>query len=152
MKKLPSLLFCLLTFGGYAQENEEMAVKNTIEAFFKGFHRQDSVQIKKTLAGNVVMQTIAKDEMGNPVVKTQASSDFLKSIVAIPETTKFEEVINSYSIQIDGPMAHAWTPYTFNLDGSFHHCGVNSFQLVKDADKGWQIVYVIDTRRKGGCK
>ncbi|WP_252729864.1 hypothetical protein [Zobellia uliginosa] len=100
---------------------------------------------------DVLMQTIAKDEAGKPLVKTEEFSKFLKSIVSIPETTKFEELINDYSIQIDGPMANAWTPYTFNINNAFHHCGVNSFQLVKDDLKGWQIIYIIDTRRTEGC-
>ncbi|MBT9188591.1 MULTISPECIES: nuclear transport factor 2 family protein [Zobellia] len=152
MKNIFKILFCLFSLSVSAQETEEIAIKKTIEAFFDGFHQQDSVQIKNTVSNTVIMQTIATDEKGNPLVKTQEFSDFLKSIVSIPESTKFEEVITDYSIQIDGPMANAWTPYIFKIDGAFHHCGVNSFQLVKEDEKDWKIIYIIDTRRKENCK
>ncbi|CAM3495155.1 nuclear transport factor 2 family protein [Zobellia roscoffensis] len=151
MKCLFTLLFGFLTIGISAQNTEELAVQKTIEAFFNGFHQQDSLLIKETVSKDVVMQTIAQDEAGNPLVKTEEFSGFLKSIVGIPETTKFEEILNSFTVQIDGPMAHAWTPYTFMINDTFHHCGVNSFQLVKDVQKKWQIVYLIDTRRTEGC-
>jgi len=151
MKTLSTVIFCLISLTISAQKTEEIAIQKTIEAFFKGFHEQDSLKIKQTVMPDVLMQTIAKDEAGKPLVKTEEFSKFLKSIVSIPETTKFEELINDYSIQIDGPMANAWTSYTFNIDNTFHHCGVNSFQLVKDDLTGWQIIYIIDTRRTEGC-
>jgi hypothetical protein len=56
-----------------------------------------------------------------------------------------------YNIQIDGAMANAWTSYEFWVNGSFSHCGVNSFQLFKD-EGAWKIIYLIDTRRKEGCQ
>lgn len=152
MKNTLSVILCLVFFNIYAQNSEKAVVQETIETFFDGFHDQDSIQIKKTVSSNIVLQTISLDDSGNSLVKTQDFSEFLKSIVGIPKTTKFEEVIKDYSIQIDGPMANAWTSYEFRIDDTFHHCGVNSFQLVKDSEKGWQIIYLIDTRRKEDCK
>ncbi|TFG74104.1 MAG: nuclear transport factor 2 family protein [Flavobacteriales bacterium] len=136
---------------GSAQESEKEAVKKTIETFFEGFHRQDSLMIRQTVDQNIILQTIGNDSLGNVIVHTEVFSDFLKSIVSIPDSTLFQEVIKSFSIQVDGPMANAWTPYDFMLNGSFHHCGVNSFQLVKDHEQ-WNIIYLIDTRRKDGCE
>ncbi len=75
---------------------------------------------------------------------------FVQGLISIPKTTTFEEKLKSFSIQIDGAMANAWTPYEFWLNGAFHHCGVNSFQLVKYG-ANWKIVYLIDTRRKEDC-
>ncbi|PKA96566.1 hypothetical protein B0O79_0203 [Flavobacteriaceae bacterium MAR_2009_75] len=151
MRILLVLSFILVSIGSWSQDSEVMEVQNTIEKFFDGFHAQDSVQIKQTVSDSIIIQTIAMDDMDNPMVKSKNLNEFLKSIVAIPKSTKFEEAITNYSIQIDGPMANAWTDYKFYLDGKFHHCGVNSFQLIKDLEKGWQIIYVIDTRRKTNC-
>ncbi len=152
MKNALSVVLCLVFFNTSAQDSEKAVVQKTIEIFFDGFHNQDSIQIKKTVSSAILLQTITQDESGNVLVKTQDFSDFLKSIVGIPKTTKFEEFIKDYSIQIDGPMANAWTSYEFRIDDTFHHCGVNSFQLVKDSEKGWQIIYLIDTRRKEDCE
>ena len=44
-------------------------------------------------------------------------------------------------------MATVWTPYDFYLNGEFHHCGTNSFSLIRD-ESGWRIagvVYSIET-------
>jgi hypothetical protein len=74
----------------------------------------------------------------------------VKSIARIPKDKKFEEKLLGFNIQVDGNMANAWTPYEFWYEGEFSHCGVNSFQLIKD-DGEWKIIYLVDTRRKEGC-
>ncbi len=141
----------LLSATGIAQEGEQQAVQKTIEAFFDGFHQQDAAAIEETIASGVILQTIAKDSLGNNVVRTEDFSKFIKGIVSIPKTMKFKETIKSYSIQVDGPMANAWTAYEFHVNDTFSHCGVNSFQLVKQ-EGTWKIIYLIDTRRKKGCE
>ncbi len=145
------ILALLMAFHfGNAQNSEEKMVKKTIEAFFEAFHQQDSMAIRETVSKDIVLQTIGKDADGREVVKTDDFNHFLKSIVAIPATTKFEEKIKSFNIQIDGAMANAWTNYEFWVNDSFSHCGVNSFQLFNDQGS-WKIIYLIDTRRKAGC-
>ncbi|MEZ4970582.1 MAG: nuclear transport factor 2 family protein [Flavobacteriaceae bacterium] len=139
-----------LAFGIEAQVGGKEMVKNTIDSFFKAFHQQDSVDIKKTVSQDIVLQTIVRDTEGYEQVKTENFDQFLKSIVSIPSSTKFEERIKTYNIQIDGPMANAWTNYEFWVNDNLSHCGVNSFQLFND--KGvWKIIYLIDTRRKKDC-
>ena len=44
-------------------------------------------------------------------------------------------------------LASVWTPYDFFLNGEFHHCGTNTFSLIRDS-RGWRIagvVYSIET-------
>ena len=148
-----SLVLCIvfLSFTIISAQSEEKEIENTIAHFFEGFHKQDSLLIKQTILPTIVMQTIGKDSLGNAILKQEKFSSFLKSIVSIPKTLKFEERIMAYHIQVDGEMANAWTPYEFWTNDTFSHCGVNSFQLFKD-DGQWKIIYIIDTRRKGDCK
>ena len=133
-----------------AQNNEKEEVKKAVEMFFNGFHNQDSVLIKSTTSPGIIMQTIGRDKEGASVVKTSDFNNFLKSIVSIPDTTKFREKLLSYQIQVDGSMANAWTPYEFWINDKLSHCGVNSFQLHKK-DGAWKIIYIIDTRRREDC-
>lgn len=141
------ILFSCFTI---AQQKEKEAVKASIELFFEGFHAQDSMMIKSVLAPEAVMQRIGEDAVGKAIVAPQKIGAFLKSIVSIPKTTTFQEKIMSFNIQIDGNMANAWTPYEFWRNGTFSHCGVNSFQLFKDQET-WKIIYIVDTRRKENC-
>ena len=153
MKHSALLYFLLIFLNLPAQElePEKAAVQKTIETFFEGFHRQDSTILKSVVAKDIILQTISKTEKGKAFVSTENFSNFLKSITGIPEDTKFQEIIKGYSIQVDGPMANAWTPYEFRIDEAFQHCGVNSFQLFKD-DDDWKIIYLIDSSRKVGCQ
>jgi len=133
-----------------AQNNEKENIKKAVELFFDGFHNQDSTLIKSTTSTGIIMQTIGRDKEGTSVVKTSDFNNFLKSIVSIPDTTKFREKLLSFQIQVDGSMANAWTPYEFWINDTLSHCGVNSFQLHKQ-DGTWKIIYIIDTRRREDC-
>jgi len=152
MKMKQILLFIFLTgfMNVSAQESDETKVQKTIEAFFNGFHKQDSLLIKQTVSDGIIAQTIGKNKDGTTALRTEDFSNFLKSIVSIPDTVNFQEKILSFNIQVDGAMANAWTPYEFWYNDAFSHCGVNSFQLLKEG-ADWKIIYLIDTRRKKGC-
>ncbi len=146
------LFFTLMTIATVsAQTNEELQVKETVVAFFKAFHQQDEAAMKKVVKPEVVLQTIGIDKAGKQTLRTENFDDLINSIVSIPDSINFQEKILDYTIQVDGAMANAWTPYEFWLNGEFHHCGVNSFQLFKD-EGSWKIIYLIDTRRKKGCQ
>jgi hypothetical protein len=77
----------------------------------------------------------------------QSNAEFYKSIAAIPKNIKIEERLLSYKIQVDGSMAHVWTPYEFYVNEKQSHIGVNSFTLLLE-NNSWKIVHIIDTRRK----
>jgi ketosteroid isomerase-like protein len=133
------------------QMNDEAAVKAVVDQFFDAFHAQDSVRLKSFAAPDIVLQSIGKNGKGEVLWRKEKFENFVKSIASIPETTKFEEKLLSYSIQVDGVMANAWTEYEFWINGEFSHCGVNSFHMVK-LDGEWKISYLIDTRRRAACE
>lgn len=144
----------LLLFGTFltAQEiTEESKVKDVVDTFFRGFHARDSVVMKSVFYGHPVIQTIGRTKEGEIKLVNEELDQVLLGIIGIPMKTEFKEVLHEYDIKIDGEMAHAWTPYSFYVNGSFSHCGVNSFQFLK-VEEEWKIIYLIDTRRKEGCE
>lgn len=150
MKSLITVFFLMLTLAGFSQNTEETEIKQTITAFFEAFHKQDSVALKKYVSKEMTLQSVISDAQGEAKIKMTEFSAFLKSIVAIPKEVKFDERILSVAVQSDGLMANAWTDYEFYINEKFSHCGVNSFQLVKE-NKVWKIFYIVDTRRTD-CK
>jgi hypothetical protein len=68
----------------------------------------------------------------------------------LPKDAADEKVVFD-AIHIDGPMAAVWTPYEFYFKGQFSHCGVDHFVFIRQEGK-WKIQYLVDTRRKLGCK
>ncbi|MEH6513468.1 MAG: nuclear transport factor 2 family protein [Maribacter arcticus] len=150
MKILLFFIFGLMNLVALAQTEEELQVKKSIIEFFDAFHAKDSIAMKKMVYPSILLQTIGVNNEGKSVLKTENFDDLVKSIISIPDSTNFQERIKSYSIQTDGNMANAWTPYEFWINNEFHHCGVNSFQLFREENM-WKIIYLIDTRRKSDC-
>lgn len=134
-----------------AQDSEKDKVKATIENFFVAFHKQDTLTLKTMAKGDIKLQSIAVNREGKTILQESSYNEFIKSIASIPKDNTFEEKLLDFSIQIDGKMANAWTPYEFWYNGNFSHCGVNSFQLIKEDDE-WKIIYLVDTRRREGCQ
>ncbi|QHJ06275.1 nuclear transport factor 2 family protein [Hymenobacter busanensis] len=128
---------------------ETEAVKQTVTRFFEGLRKGDSAMVRGTLAPAVVLHTISA-RGGQTQVLAESPKEFLQA-VGTPHKEVWDERITFERVLLDGQLASVWTPYQFYLGNKFSHCGYNSFQLVKLA-AGWRIVYVIDTRRKDGCK
>lgn len=143
MKK--TIVLTLLFFSVYSQA-QNAVIQNVIETFFEGFHAKDTVKLQTVCANKIILQSIMESSKGNKRTN-ETPKEFYNSIATIPADMKFEEKILSYSIQIDGSMAHAWTPYEFYINGKLSHKGVNAFTLFKE-NEVWKIIYLIDTRRK----
>lgn len=139
-----SLLFISSTIS--AQNNQEKpAIKQVIQNMFFAMQTGDTALFRSCFAPTVVFQTIVtKDNLTK--VKTEDFEAFLTSLTQYPKGA-LDERIKFKSVQEDGALAIAWTPYQFYYQGKFSHQGVNSFQLVKLGDT-WKIQYLIDTRRK----
>ncbi len=137
-----------MTAGG--QPQEQLEVIETVDRFFEGFHKGDTVLMKSVMADKVMMQTAYKNKEGKDILVTGEADKLVSAVGNRPKDQKWDERLLEYKVQVDGNMANAWTPYEFWLNGEFSHCGVNSFQLFKDG-KEWKIIYLIDTRRRSTC-
>lgn len=143
-KTLIGILIFTFYTGNIHSQNQD--VKVTIETFFEAFHAKDTVKLKLICSDKIMLQSIMENANGAKLSE-ESAKEFYKSIASIPSDFKFEEKILNYSIQVDGTMAHAWTPYEFYINDKFSHSGVNAFTLFKE-NGIWKIIYVIDTRRK----
>ncbi|PZR20908.1 MAG: 3-methyl-2-oxobutanoate hydroxymethyltransferase [Flavobacterium psychrophilum] len=142
MKKI---IILLLFFGTQITVAQEAEIKKSIGVFFEGMHSADTLKIK-SVCKDLILQSVS-EKGGQLKLHNEPSDEFYKSIASIPENIKVEERLLDYKIQIDGAMAHVWTPYEFYINGKLSHKGVNSFQLFKEGEI-WKIIYIIDTRRK----
>ena len=153
MSRIIGVLCFVFFFTGFvsAQSEHETEIKNVIKLFFKGLQNGDTISMKKTLVDTAILQSTFFNKEGESILKTEDFEKFLKSIASKKADDVWDERLSSYNIQVDGNMANVWTPYEFYLNYDFSHCGVNSFQLFFDGEK-WKIIYLIDTRRRFGCK
>lgn len=133
-----------------AAQNEERAVKAVINRFFEGMEKGDTALLKSTCTNDPILQSYMADKAGNMMIYTEDYRDFV-SFIGMPKTDKYDEQIEFEKVLVEKSLASVWTPYVFYLNGKISHCGTNSFQLVKTSE-GWKIQYILDTRRKQGCK
>ncbi|MGZ0014756.1 nuclear transport factor 2 family protein [Yeosuana sp. AK3] len=150
MTRFIAYLCILLTSTIYAQDTENSNVKATIDTFFEGFHKGDTTLMKSVMMDKMLLQTTFINKDGKNQLITEERQKLMDVIANRTADQKWDERLLDYNIQIDGIMANVWTPYEFWFNGTFSHCGVNSFQLFKDAEQ-WKIIYLMDTRRKEGC-
>ena len=53
-------------------------------------------------------------------------------------------------VRVHKDIAAVWAPYDFWLDGTFSHCGIDSFELVR-TPSGWKLTGGIYTVEREGC-
>jgi len=151
MKKQSFLIILsFLIFHHLKGQTPTDSVKNTINNLFVAMKTVDQTLLTSCFADSAILQTITKNKTGQLVIINEKIADFAASISRFAKDD-LDEQISFEIVKVDGDLAIAWTPYKFYLKSLFSHCGVNSFQLVKQKN-GWKIQYLIDTRRKTNCE
>ncbi len=145
-------LIVLFTGAVYAQPSASDAaeVQQVIENLFEAMKASDGNRLNALFADNAKMNTIGTDPDGKAVVNEVPVQAFIQRVSGSQPGMLNERILN-YNIQVDGDLASVWTPYEFYYGDEFSHCGSNSFQLFRDPAQGWQIIYIIDTRKREGC-
>lgn len=145
------ILLTSVCLAGYAKaQTAEDSVKAVINTMFAGMRDADAVLFKTAFSDSAILQTISRDKDGKTIVRNESIHAFAGFIGKLKKDSA-DERISFETVRIDGSLAIAWTPYQFYHNGQFSHCGVNSFQLVR-FNGTWKIQYLIDTRRREGCK
>ncbi|WP_353549897.1 hypothetical protein [Sediminibacterium sp. KACHI17] len=150
MKKYLFLIVLITATTLVKAQSAEDSVKAVINQLFTSMRNADSAGVVNCFSEKNILQTIVRDKDGNMAVKTELVSNFGRSIAGLQKNAA-DERIQFETVKIDGALASVWTPYKFYFNGNFSHCGVNSFQLLREKN-GWKIHYLIDTRRKEPCE
>ena len=143
------LTYLLFSYIVNAQATED-SVKTVVNNLFTGMRNADPVLLKSAFSDSAILQTISRNKESKILVATESINEFADFVSKLKRDSA-DERIQFETIKIDGPLAIVWAPYNFYFNGKFSHCGVNSFQLVR-FDGIWKIQYLIDTRRRTGCK
>lgn len=151
MKKILLLIsfFCVDQFS-VAQVPDEQILK-PIENLFRAMETSDTVLLRKAFHTDVALVTITVDPGGgiSAIRRESSIENFLRSI-GKQKTEQFHEPIYNVDIKQEGNFAQVWASYAFFLGKNFHHCGIDTFQLLKTND-GWKIFYLADTRQTKDC-
>jgi hypothetical protein len=142
---------CLLFGSLQAQETlTKQEAVTMIQVFFEGFHQGDTLKMKSVLSDVVIFQTVASPEISKNTLVTNDVKKLFLAVSSRADSEKWEEKLLDYKVEIDGNLAHVWTPYQFWRNGVFSHCGANAFTIARIAS-GWKIIHLIDSRRQANC-
>jgi hypothetical protein len=152
MKQFLFLVFILTFTSTVAQQSfSKDDAQAIVDTFFEGFHKGDTLMMRSVMMPEVVLQTAFTSGKGEDMLVTDSAQKLLDAIANRPSEQKWDERLLSYAVQIDGNLAHVWTPYEFYVNETFSHCGANAFTLVK-TNQGFKILHLIDSRRRESCK
>jgi len=123
-------------------------VRAVIAQLFEGMRLSDSARVRAVFHPEARMGS-AVLRNGALAFAPEGAESFIAAVGA-PKQVVWDERISNLRIEVDGPLASAWMDYVFYAGTQRSHCGVNAMQLVRGAT-GWQIVSLVDTRRREGC-
>ena len=146
-----TVLAAVIAFAAFAPALEaqdgEAAVRAAIMQIFEGMHTANPEMVREVFAPDARFAVISTRN-GPAVIAAQAVDGWIEAIGQ--SGGSWDEQVYDLDINVDGDMASAWVPYTFYLDGAVRHCGINSIELLRDAE-GWRITQLSDTRRTENC-
>ena len=126
---------------------QEADVRAAVDQIFEGMRAANSQMVGEVFASEARFAVI-ETRNGPETVREQSVDGWLESIGR--SRGSWDERIYDVEVQVDGKMASVWAPYTFYRDGKISHCGVNSIELLRDAE-GWKVTQIADTRKGEGC-
>jgi len=134
------------TPGSVAGQDEAGALA-AVAGVFEGMRTANAAMVRALFAENARFAML--DARNGPAhVVVQGVDGWIGGIAA--SDGKWDEQVYDVVAHVDGDMASVWAPYTFYLDGQISHCGINSIEMLHDAD-GWKVTQISDTRRREGC-
>ena len=137
----------LLTSSPGSLTGQEAEVLAVVDQIFEGMRTADAQMVRAVFAAEARFAAIDASD-GPERIRGQSVDGWL---VAIGRSEgSWDEQIYDVEVQVDGNMASVWAPYTFYRDGEISHCGINSIELLRDAD-GWKVTQISDTRKREGC-
>lgn len=126
---------------------DEAGALAAVEQMFEGMRTANSDMVRAVFAEDARFVGV-RGRDGPATISASSPDGWIDGIGN--SDGKWNEQIYDVRVLVDGNMASVWAPFTFYLDGAISHCGVNSIELLKDAD-GWKVTQLSDTRSQGMC-
>jgi hypothetical protein len=132
---------------GPAAAQDETGALAAVDRIFEGMRTADADMVRALFASDARFAML--DTRAQPTsVRVQDVEGWLSGIGE--SGGSWDEQVYDVEAHVDGSMASVWAPYTFYLDGEISHCGINSIELLYDAE-GWKVTQISDTRRRESC-
>ena len=145
-----ALVLCMSSNPLIGQFDDHAQITSHIKTMFESMRKGDNSLMHDLFEDGAMLESVFFNKDGETVSRESAATSFIEAVDQ-PHDKIWDERIHNYDINIDGPLAIAWTPYSFYLGDEFSHCGVNVFTFVK-TDGVWKIRQLRDSRKRADCQ
>jgi hypothetical protein len=137
----------LTLMGAPVAAQDEAGALAAVEQMFEGMRTANPDMVRAVFAEDARFVSVRGGD--GPATISASSPD--RWITGIGDSDgKWNEQIYDVRVLVDGNVASVWAPFTFYFEGSISHCGINSIELLKDAE-GWKVTQLSDTRSEEDC-
>lgn len=132
-----------------AQSTDREAVLAVVQQVFDAMRTRDTSLLSRAFDSTARLVGVSTRN-GPPAVVLTAPATFGAAILRAKPGDVWNERIYDPEVRVDKDVAQVWAYYTFHLNSTFSHCGVDAFMLVK-VGTAWKITQLADSRRTDGC-
>ena len=129
-------------------DGDRAQVVAVVQSFFDSMEKADAELARKILMPDARFFSAAERD-GKMTVRPSTGEAFIASF-SNPNRAKALERMWEPEVRVQGAIAQLWTRYDFHNNGTFSHCGIDAFSLVK-TDEGWKIAAAMWTVERTGC-
>jgi hypothetical protein len=133
----------------HAQASEREAVLAVVQQVFDAMRTRDTSLLTRAFDSTARLVGV-NGRATPPAVSLTSPAAFGAAITRAKAGDVWNERIYDPEVRIDKNVAQVWAYYTFHLNSTFSHCGVDAFMLVK-VGTAWKITQLADSRRTDGC-
>jgi hypothetical protein len=119
----------------------------TVNDFFRAMTTRDTAALRRVQFPDGVQY--AARIRGDSVAIRRGTFEVFAAQLATMSDTYLERMWEP-TVLVHGPLAVVWAPYDFHRNGTFTHCGVDAFTLMR-SPTGWKIATVSYTTEPTGC-
>ena len=120
----------------FSQSDDRALILETVQKFFDSIEFRDRQLLESILVPNSLNISARELDDGEAQFNVMSYDEVVTALTRPGRNAK--ERSWDETVLIQGNIAVVWTPYDFHVDGEFSHCGIDSFQLIKQ-DGQWLI-------------
>ena len=120
----------------FSQSDDRALILETVQKFFDSIEFRDRQLLESILVPNSLNISARELDDGEAQFNVMSYDEVVTALTRPGRNAK--ERSWDETVLIQGNIAVVWTPYDFHVDVVFSHCGIDSFQLIKQ-DGQWLI-------------
>jgi len=125
---------------------EEQAVLAPINQLFAAFEAGDSSGVLRVVYPDGRVTAVGTLRTGNGL----RQESWTQFAARLKPGEGFQESISDPAIEIDGDIAMVWAPFVVRVGGKVGNCGVDHFDLVRQAG-AWKVMNISFSSRTTDC-